>query len=63
MILTERDWSDHVKKLESTLNKLKVKGLKCNIEKYFFGKIEIGNLGIFGTRNGVKPIDIKIEAI
>ena len=36
LILTKGYWIDHVQKLELTLNKLKEKGLKCNIEKYFF---------------------------
>ena len=31
LILTNGDWIDHVQKLELTLNKLKGKGLKCNI--------------------------------
>ena len=38
LILTKGDWRDHVKNMELTLNKLKEKGLKCNIEKSFFGK-------------------------
>ena len=38
LILTTGDWTDHVHSLELNLNKLKEKGLKCNIEKVFFGK-------------------------
>ena len=41
LILTKVHWTDHVQKLELTLNKLKEKGLKCNIEKSFFGKTEM----------------------
>ena len=32
LVLTKGYWKDHVQKLELTLNKLKEKGLKCNIE-------------------------------
>ena len=32
LILTKGDWTDHIQKLVLTLNKLKEKGLKCNIE-------------------------------
>ena len=32
------DWTDHIQKLESTLNKLMKKGIKCDIENYFFEK-------------------------
>ena len=35
------EWTDHVQKLESTLNKMKEKVLKCNIKKYFFGQTEM----------------------
>ena len=41
LILTKGDCTDHVHKLKSTLNKLKEKGLKCNIEKSFFGQTEM----------------------
>ena len=36
LILTKGDCNDHVHKLELTLNKLKEKGLYCNIERYLF---------------------------
>ena len=36
----KNDWTDHVEKLELTLNKLKERGLKYNTEKYFFGTID-----------------------
>ena len=49
----EWDWEDHVQKPELTLNKLKKKGLKFNIEK----KIEptkMEYLGFWVTHDGVK---------
>ena len=57
LVLTKVYWTDHVQKLELTLNKLKEKGLKCNIENSFFGKIEMEYLGLWVTRDGVKPIN------
>ena len=56
LILTKLDWTYHAQKLELTLNKLKGKVLKCNIEKSFFGKTEMEYFGFRVTRNGVKPI-------
>ena len=53
---------DPVKNIESTLNKLKEKGLKYNIEESFFGKTEIKYLGFWVSRDGVKPTNRKIEA-
>ena len=41
LILTKGYWTDHIQKLEVTLTKLKGKGLKCNIERYFFGKTKM----------------------
>ena len=63
MILTKVDWADRLQNLELTLTKLKEKCLKCNIEKLFFGQTEMEYLGLWVTRNGVKPINRKIESI
>ena len=41
LIITKGDWTDHIQKLELTINKQKENGLKCNIEKYFFRQNEI----------------------
>ena len=42
------------------INKLKGKGLKCNIENSFFGQTEMEYLSLWVTRDGVKPITRKI---
>ena len=63
LISIKRDWTDHVHKLELTINKLKEKGLKYNIEKSFLGRTEMEYLGFWVTRNGKKTINKKIEAI
>ena len=63
MILTKGGWTNHVQKLELMLNKLKEKGIKYNIEKLFFGQTEIEYLGFWVTCDGVKPINMKSEAI
>ena len=56
-ILTKGDWTDHVEKLELTLNKPKGKGLKFNIERSFFRQTEMESLGFWVTHNGVKPVN------
>ena len=45
LILTREDWADFIQKLELTINKLKEKGLKCDIETFFFGQTEMEYLG------------------
>ena len=46
--------TDHVRKLELKLNKLKESELKCNVKNYFFGKTEMEYLGFWVTNNDVK---------
>ena len=38
-------------------------GLKCKIENYLFGQTKMEYLGLWVKRDGVKPMNIKIEAI
>ena len=49
--------------MELTLQKPKENGLKCNIEKSFFGKTEMEYLSSRETRNGVQTINNKVEAM
>ena len=60
LVLTDVDWTYHVHKLELMINKLKEKGLKYKIERSFFGQTKMGYLGLWVTRNGVKPISKNI---
>ena len=53
-ILTKADCTDNVKKLELTLNKMKKKGLKRDIEEIFFGQTEMEYLGTWVTSDSVK---------
>ena len=63
LYLKKRYWTDHVQKLELTLNKLKAKGLKCNIKKYFSEQTEMKYLGFWVTCDDVRSINRKIETI
>ena len=63
LILTKGGWRDHVQKSELTLNKLNGKGFKCDIERSFFGQTKMEYLGFLVTCDGIKLINIKIEAI
>ena len=60
LIPTKGDWTDHIHNLELTLNKLNEKGLKCNIERYFFRQTEMEYLGFWVTSNGAKTTNRKI---
>ena len=49
--------------MELTLNELKEKGLKCNIEKSLFGHNKMEYLGFWVTRDDIKSRNIKLGAI
>ena len=61
LILTKGYCTDHVNNLELTLNKLKGKGLKYNIETSFFGQTEMEYLSFWVTRDVIKPINRNME--
>ena len=63
LIWTKVDRTDYLQKLKFTINKLKGKVLKCNIEMSFFGQTEMEYLGFWVTRDGVKPINEKVESM
>ena len=52
LIITKGDWSNHLEKLELTLQEIKNNGLECNIENSFFGKTEIEYLDFWVTCTG-----------
>ena len=62
LIITKVDCSDHLKTLEVTAQKLQYNGLKCNIEKSFFGQTKMEYLGFWLTWIGIQPINKKVES-
>ena len=61
LILTKGYWTYHLQNLELTRDKLKGKGIKCNIEKSLFGQTEMECSVLWATYNGIKSINKKIE--
>ena len=53
LVNTKFDWSDHLDKLEAVIKKLRANGLKCNIEKSYFGQTEMEYLGFWVNRTGI----------
>ena len=60
LIITKGDWSNHLEKLELTLQKLKDNRLKCNIKKSFSGQTEVEYLCFWVTRTGIQPTNKKL---
>ena len=63
LVLTKSDFDDHLRKLRTVLEKLRTAGLKVNAPKSFFGRAELEYLGYWITREGIKPVPKKIEAV
>ena len=63
LIISQGDFSDHLEKLQATLQKLQDVGLKVNCAKSTFGVHECEYLGYVLTREGINPQRKKIEAI
>ena len=63
LVTTKGDWNDHLEKLDKVLQRLGEAGLQVNAEKSFFGKTETEYLGFWITRDGVRPVAKKVEAL
>ncbi len=63
LVLTKGNFDDHLDKLEITLQRVREAGLKVNAPKSFFARKELEYLGYLITRQGIRPIKRKIEAI
>ena len=63
LVLTKGDYADHLQKLEEVFLRIQEAGLKVNAPKSFFARGELEYLGYMITRDGIKPIPKKVEAI
>ena len=63
LCLTNGSFEDHLDKLEMILIRLKDAGLKINASKSTFCTDKIEYLGYWITRNGIKPLEKKVQAI
>jgi Reverse transcriptase (RNA-dependent DNA polymerase) len=63
LLISSRDWNDHIHKLDQVLNRIYKVGLKINALKSFFGKTEIEYLDFWITRTGIRPLIKKVEAM
>jgi hypothetical protein len=63
LILTNSSFKDHLLKLEMVLARISTAGMRVNISKSKFFAEQIKCLGYWITRQGIKPIRNKVEAI
>ena len=63
LVNTCASFEDHLKKLEEVFKRLKAVGLKVNAKKSFFARGEVEYLGYWITRDGIQPLDSKVQAM
>ena len=63
LCITKGTFDDHLEKLERIFERLESAGLKVNATKSFFARGELEYLGYWITREGIKPMRNKVEAI
>jgi transposase InsO family protein len=63
LIISNGTYEDHLTKLDTVLTRLKDAGLKVNAPKSFFCQTELEYLGYWITREGIMPIQKKVDAI
>ena len=63
LVLTKGTYEDHLAKLDKVLTRLKAVGLKVNCKKSFFARAELEYLGYWISREGIRPLPKKVEAI
>eukprot|EP00957_Ditylum_brightwellii_P075986 5775747-Ditylum_brightwellii.AAC.1 len=63
LLITNGNWDSHLQKLDEVLDRLKWAGLKVNTQKSFFGHQELEYWSYWVTKQGIKPLQKKVEAI
>ena len=63
LVLSKGDFDQHLEHLEQVLDRVSEAGLKINASKSFFCQEELEYLGYWITRDGIQPLNKKVEAI
>src|SRR5210317_491788 len=63
LVITQGNFTKHLDKLEQVLLKLQEAGLKINMSKHKLARSKLEYLGYWITRNRIKPLNKKVEAI
>ena len=63
LVLSNSTFEDHLEKVEKVLTRFLEAGLKVNISKSDLARTELEYLGYWITREGIKPLNKKVEAI
>jgi len=61
--LTKGSFEDHLERLEIVFQRLQEAGLKVNANKSFFARTELEHLGCWISREGIRPLKDKVDAV
>ena len=63
LLLFSHDEKEHIKTLEKLLQRLHDNGLSLSLDKCHFGASEVEFVGYKVNKNGILPLQKKVEAI
>ena len=63
LIISNSTFEDHLRQLQVVLRRLRRAGFKVNAEKSSFFALEIEYLGYILTKDGIKPVQKKVQAV
>lgn len=63
LVLSKGSFQEHLEHLEQVLTRIDEAGLKINASKSFFCREQLEYLGYWITRDGIQPLNKKVEAI
>ena len=63
LIVTKRSFKDHLKNLDTVLEKFETAGIKINATKSNFAAHKLEYLGYWISQDGIQPLSSKVEAI
>ena len=63
IVVTGRDWAEHVANLKQVLGRLEVAQLSLKLEKCVFFKKEVSYLGHLISPEGIRPLEGKLRAV
>ena len=63
LVITKGTFEEHLKHLDTVLEKIEMAGLKINAAKLCFVVHELEYLGYWISQDGIQPLAAKVEAI
>ena len=63
LVISKGAYSEHLQNLKIVLTRLSEAGLKVNVTKSNFCRLELEYIGLWITRKGIQPLTKKVDVI